>query len=421
MEGIDASPKQLARRASDLAASLQEMIEAIVFHIVTHYRQATGMKRLCFAGELAANTVLNGKLLQSGLFDEVFVQPVHSDAGAALGAAISVFQRETKRRTPAPWPHLYWGSPIESESEVLEAIGLWDGMISREPEDYNLSDLHSAGEKAARLIAAGEKVAWIQGRSEFGPNSLGNRCLLSDPRVAPGSSSGNEAGSVCISIKQSAVAHYFDTPSGVQPSQFRFGNYSLRWKDGIEPSAKAGIGGASPVQVHAVAESDNPVLWELLDKFEKETGLPYVAQSSLSSPFEPLPETAHEAIASMITGDFNYMAVGGLLLCKQHILPGDMLRLKPMLPKYTYVHQKWTYKLPNEKAQATELACTYRSGLSVPLTEAMYRVLMKADGERTIMELLSESEITAAEDVTQCCNQLMELWARRMLQLQPAG
>ncbi|MBJ6359991.1 carbamoyltransferase N-terminal domain-containing protein [Paenibacillus sp. GCM10012307] len=421
LEGIDAGPKQLARRASDLAASLQEMIEAIVFHIVTHYQQVTGMKRLCFAGELAANTVLNGKLLQSGLFEEVFVQPVHSDAGAALGAALSVFQRETKKCSSGPWTHLYWGSPIEPESDVLEAIELWDGIISRETEDYNLSDLHSASEKAASLLAAGEKVGWVQGRSEFGPNSLGNRCLLSDPRIAPDSSSaGNEAGSVCISIKESAVDQYFDIPLEIQPSQFRFGNYSLEWKDELQPSHKAGIVGASAVQVHAVAESDNPALWELLDKFEQETGLPFVAQFSLRSPFEPLPETAHDAIASMITGDFNYMAVGGLLVCKQRIHPDDLLRLKPMLPKYAYVHRKWTYKLPNEKAQVMELSCTCRRGFSVPLSAEVYRVLMNADGERTIMELLSESDISAAEDVTHCCNHLMELWAKRLLLL-PAG
>lgn len=52
------------------------------------------------AGGGALNCVANGKLLKSGIFDEIFIQPAAGDAGGALGAAYYVWHnREGNKRT----------------------------------------------------------------------------------------------------------------------------------------------------------------------------------------------------------------------------------------------------------------------------------------------------------------------------------
>ena len=38
--------------------------------------------------------------------------------------------------------------------------------------------------EAAKLLTEGNVLGWFQGRSEFGPRALGNRCILADPRTA---------------------------------------------------------------------------------------------------------------------------------------------------------------------------------------------------------------------------------------------
>ena len=43
------------------------------------------------AGGVALNCVANGKLLKSGIFDDIWVQPAAGDAGGALGAALAVW------------------------------------------------------------------------------------------------------------------------------------------------------------------------------------------------------------------------------------------------------------------------------------------------------------------------------------------
>ena len=50
--------------------------------------EATGLRRLALAGGVALNCTANGKLLQSGSFDELYVQPAAGDDGSALGAAL---------------------------------------------------------------------------------------------------------------------------------------------------------------------------------------------------------------------------------------------------------------------------------------------------------------------------------------------
>src|SRR5262245_54932387 len=70
----------------DVAAAMQEAYERLLLHVLAHHRKASGLRRLCLAGGTAQNSTANGKLLRSGLFDELYVQPAAHDAGIALGA-----------------------------------------------------------------------------------------------------------------------------------------------------------------------------------------------------------------------------------------------------------------------------------------------------------------------------------------------
>ena len=45
-------------------------------------------KYLCLAGGVALNCVSNGKLLRSGIFDDIYIQPAAGDAGGAIGSAL---------------------------------------------------------------------------------------------------------------------------------------------------------------------------------------------------------------------------------------------------------------------------------------------------------------------------------------------
>ncbi|BFO15511.1 hypothetical protein SHKM778_18990 [Streptomyces sp. KM77-8] len=59
----------------DLAAALQERTEQVMVHLARRARVLTGSRRLCVGGGVATNCVSIGKIIEAGIFDEVFVPP----------------------------------------------------------------------------------------------------------------------------------------------------------------------------------------------------------------------------------------------------------------------------------------------------------------------------------------------------------
>ena len=78
---------KLTQKEMDIAASLQKVTEEIMLRMSKHVRRLTGMKNLCLAGGVALNCVSNCKLLRSGLYDDIWIQPAAGDAGGAAGGA----------------------------------------------------------------------------------------------------------------------------------------------------------------------------------------------------------------------------------------------------------------------------------------------------------------------------------------------
>jgi len=167
----------------DIAAALQESLEDIVMHILRHYRAKYNHTKLCLAGGVAHNCSMNGRILYSGLFEDIFVQPASHDGGCALGAAL---YRYYELNPGEPFPvldHLYWGSPIRENDSVLKELEEWNDFLEYEKVD-NIT------RKAAQLVADGAVIGWVQGKSEFGPRALGNRSIVAD--AGPNRSGGEE-------------------------------------------------------------------------------------------------------------------------------------------------------------------------------------------------------------------------------------
>ena len=73
----------------DLARSVQEVTEEIVLKMAKHVEKVTSQNYLCLAGGVALNCVANGKLLRSGIFDNIFIQPAAGDGGS-IGCVYSM-------------------------------------------------------------------------------------------------------------------------------------------------------------------------------------------------------------------------------------------------------------------------------------------------------------------------------------------
>ncbi len=160
----------------NLALAIQHVTEEIVLKMAAEAKRISGSDYLCLAGGVALNCVANGKLLESGLFKDIYIQPAAGDAGGAIGAALASSRMYFNETTlPVPGEDGMQGAflgPAYADEEI-EKMCRSTGAVFKKQDDYN-----TVAEFTSRQLAEGKIIGWFQGRMEFGPRALGNRSIL---------------------------------------------------------------------------------------------------------------------------------------------------------------------------------------------------------------------------------------------------
>jgi len=169
----------LEQKHMDLAASVQAVTEEILTKLATHIRRQSGMRHLVLAGGVALNCVANGKLLRSGLFENLWIQPASGDVGGAVGAALFAWHQLLEKPRTCQETDSQKGSLLGPEFSDTEIIAfLEDQQLTYERIDTD----EILFQKTSELLKNEQVIGWFQGRMEFGPRALGSRSILGDPR-----------------------------------------------------------------------------------------------------------------------------------------------------------------------------------------------------------------------------------------------
>jgi carbamoyltransferase len=305
----------LEQRQMDLARALQKRLEDAVLHVARHLQTSTGLKKLCYAGGTALNSVLNTRLLREAGFDDVFVQPAANDAGTPLGSAYSIHHALLGQPRGLPLEHVYLGPAFSLDAcrGALGAAGLtWEEL----PEPELLP-------RVARLLADGNVVGWFQGRMEMGPRALGNRSILADPRRAEMKDLLNAKVKhreafrpFAPSVLEEHAAEYFDCD---RPSPYMLFVYD------ILPQQRAVIPAVAHVdqtaRVQTVSHATNPRYWGLIRAFGDLTGVPVVLNTSFNVMGEPIVCTPREAVHCFLANDIDILVLGDCLVRRRSSNP----------------------------------------------------------------------------------------------------
>ncbi len=324
----------LTQREMDLAASIQNVTETVVSRLAATAHRETGAEFLCLAGGVALNCVANGKLLRSGYFRDIWVQPSAGDAGGALGAALAGWHHfHTQPRVPRQGDAMVGAflGPSFSDDEAARELEVLGALYHRVPEDDLLDHTVDA-------LAHGAVVGWFQGRMEFGPRALGSRSILGDPRDPRMQSVMNLKIKFRESFRPFApavlaerAADYFelDRPSPymafVAPVR-----ESLRFQpkpddkrlSGIErlKEPRSKIPGVTHLdysaRVQTVHRETNPLFHELIRRFEKRTGCAVLINTSFNVRGEPIVCTPGDAYRCFMDSGIDHLAIGNLFLNK---------------------------------------------------------------------------------------------------------
>lgn len=313
----------------DLALAIQLVTEDIVLRMATTAQRLTGSRNICLAGGVALNCVANGKLVESGLFDHVFVQPAAGDAGGALGAALAAhhisFEKERQPQQPDAMQGAMLG-PDYSEEEMETALR--DAALPYQridtPDQYC--------DHVARLITEGNVVGWFQGRMEFGPRALGARSILADARSAQMQQTVNLKIKFRESFRPFApmlleedMSHYFNIahPSPymlqvhrINPQwqrQLPAGYAALPWKEKLD-TVRSTFPAVTHVdlscRVQTVSNASNAQLHLLLTKMKAHTGHGMVINTSFNVKDEPIVCTPADAVRCFQTTGMDVLAIG---------------------------------------------------------------------------------------------------------------
>ena len=145
--------EEINQRHIDIAASLQLLLEEIVMKILVDWKCRTKQKNLCLGGGVALNCSMNGRIVKSGLFEQVFVFPASGDDGGAFGAAAYIHHGRLKLPGKVALSSALMGPSFDDE-EILKEL-----EISKSKYRH----LESPEQEAALLIAQGNIVGWVPG------------------------------------------------------------------------------------------------------------------------------------------------------------------------------------------------------------------------------------------------------------------
>jgi carbamoyltransferase len=406
----------------DIAAALQTMLEKIVLHILSHYRKITGRSNLCLAGGVAHNCSMNGKILYSELFEQVFVQPAAHDAGGALGAAYAALKEDRAFMSIKKVEHLYFGTHIGDDQLIEETLRSWSDFLSYEKVD-------SVAEKTARLLADGNVVGWVQGRSEFGPRALGNRSILADPRPAKNKLLINEMVKkresyrpFAPSILEERVGDFYDVPKNQQ--EYPFMIFVVRTNENMRNTLGAVTHLDGTARLHTISKKTSPLYHDLISEFEKQTGVPVLLNTSFNNNAEPIVDTVEDAIVCYLTTGLNYLVIGDYVALKRGAdLPASAYgSLVVGLPPWKRLVQRST----EVESGQIEVVFELESGVShffskpvIRISVDMFKILQGADGGKTVSSLMVEAGIHDAEKIERITREIIELWSERAVILRP--
>lgn len=262
---------------------------------------------LCLAGGCALNVLTNTAIKESGLFKSVFVHPASNDTGLCYGGGAWAV-KEYLNKKPVNKKFLAC-TGIDYKATYKDTIERYQNKNQIDVNDITLNQL-------AEKISKGDVVGFfnVDSSSEFGPRALGFRSILADPRRKDIKDHLNSNvkyrewwrpyAPVVIAERKEK---YFDAPDS---EYMMFSGKVL--VDNL-PGITHEDGTA---RVQTVYRKNNEQLYELLEEFEKITGVPVLLNTSFNLNDEPIVETPEHAMKTFLRSNLDGLYMGGKYITK---------------------------------------------------------------------------------------------------------
>ena len=319
----------------DIAASIQYVIETIILKICRSLSNEYKIKNLCLAGGVALNCVVNGKIKNEKIFENIWIQPAAGDAGGSLGAAQALWFNEMQNKRQTNINDSMKGSflgPNYSQKFIENELKRIGGIFHKYTDD----DIY---EKTVNAILAQKAVGWFQGKMEFGPRALGARSILADPRSEKMQQLLNSKikfresfRPFAPSVLEECVSNWFEIDckspymllvSEVKKSKRHLIKENEKGLSGINKLRikRSDIPAVTHVdysaRIQTVNKINNPKYYNLLKKFSEYTDCELLINTSFNVRGEPIVNTPEDAFKCFMGTGMDVLVIENCILYKE--------------------------------------------------------------------------------------------------------
>ena len=319
----------------NIASSIQNVLEEIILKLIINLKKDyPNLDNLCLAGGVALNCVANGKILQSKIFKNMWVQPASGDAGGSIGAGLAYWYKNySKNDNDNGVKKLNYFDPRLGTKYSNEKI---EQVLKKFHAKFKYLEDNDLIKETANLLSEKKVIGWFQDKMEFGPRALGSRSIIADPR--------DEFMQKKINMKikyregfrpfapivlEDHVKNFFDIDT-MSPYMLLVGQVKDHEKikgnldkfSGFEKlkNIKSSIPAVTHVnysaRIQTVSQSQNPKIYNLIQEFYKITKVPILVNTSFNIKDEPIVESPKDAFKCFMGSGLDYMVCGNFLLKK---------------------------------------------------------------------------------------------------------
>lgn len=230
------------------------------------------------------------------------------DGGLSVGACC-LCQNQFKKLKSRKLKNYYLGFAY-SDNEIIQEI-----------KNFNLSYKKSGNliSSVAKELDKGKIVAVFQGKSEFGPRSLGNRSILvsainSKINISLNKKLGRTEFMpfAPITLDKEAKNMYLNYNKGKYSSRFMTATYNCTKK--MKKLSPAAVHVDDTARPQIISKQQNLVIYKILENYFKISKIPNLINTSFNMHEEPIVNSPKDAIKSFLRSRIDYLFIEGFLI-----------------------------------------------------------------------------------------------------------
>jgi carbamoyltransferase len=300
-------------RFDNICAATQQAFEEVVVQWTKNAVASSGIRNVAAAGGAFLNVKANKLIRELADVDRLYVYPASDDGGTPIGAAILGYLSLCRQRGVPP--------TLDLPKSMYQGLSFTEGELeaAARASGLNYRRMADPAEELGGRLADGQIVARFDGAEELGPRSLGNRCIMADPRDLRSVRKLNFAIKqrdfwmpFAASILEEDAERYLKNPS-------KWAFYMIEAFDSTPEGGEQLVAGSHPFDrtIRPQIVNDlNPDYRDIIRAFKRRTGCGGILNTSFNLHGYPIVGTPEVALHTFVHSDLDALALGPFLFAK---------------------------------------------------------------------------------------------------------